>query len=329
MTDTLNRRRFFGAAAATGATMAGAGVLSSTASAADRTLSYRGRRGNSPPRDPIGDEPTRTVPAESIGIQLYTMRRVMDTPARARVALNRLGRLGYREVELAGNYGFTAPALRRILDGNDLRAVSSHDAVNLEPGDGWQDDYRATCEYGAELGQSYTGLAWQGGPHTEEHYRFLTERLNEAGAIAQEAGLQFFYHNHDFEFTNRTADGAPLYDVLLAETDPDLVAFELDLYWIIVAGESPVHYIGDDPARYPLYHVKDKTWRTRGDQADWEDVGPGSIDFPDIFAAGHVDGMTKHFVIEHDDPQLSHPDDNDAEFRSAAAGVGYLDHVRF
>jgi len=243
--------------------VAGASALGPTASAADST-----------PRDPIGDEPTRTVPAENVGIQLYTMRRVMDTPARARVALNRLGRLGYREVELAGNYGFSAPALRRILDANNLRAVSSHDDVNLEPGDGWQDDYRATCEYGAALGQDYTGLAWQGGPHTEEHYRFLAERLNEAGAIAQESGLQFFFHNHDFEFTNRTADGAPVYDVLLAETDP---------------------------ARYPLYHVKDKTWRTRGDQPDWEDVGPGSIDFPDIFAAGDVEGMTKHFVIEHDD----------------------------
>ena len=142
-------------------------------------------------------------------------------------------------------------------------------------------------------------------------------------------GLQFFYHNHDFEFSNKQPDGTPLYDILLDETDANLVKFELDLYWIVVGGESPVDYLARDPARWPLYHVKDKTWKDRPGKEDWEDVGPGSIDFPDIFAAGQGRRVDKHFIIEHDEPPLSHPNDPEAEYKTAQTGLNYLRDVRW
>ena len=76
------------------------------------------------------------------------------------------------------------------------------------------------------------------------------------------------------------------------------------------------------PSRYFAYHVKDRTWGDRPDENDWEDVGPGSIDFPDIFAAGLGRPRTdKHYFVEHDAPSLSHPDDPKAEFKTAQAGV--------
>jgi sugar phosphate isomerase/epimerase len=91
-----------------------------------------------------------------------------------------------------------------------------------------------------------------------------------------------------------------------------------------------VHYLSEDPARFPLYHVKDRTWRDRGPTIqDWEDVGPGSIDFPDIFDAGDGPGLDKQFIIEHDQPQLSHPSDERAELKTAFAGVEYLRNVRW
>jgi sugar phosphate isomerase/epimerase len=108
------------------------------------------------------------------------------------------------------------------------------------------------------------------------------------------------------------------------------VKFELDLYWIVYGGESPVHYLREDPACWPLYHVKDRTWRDRGPSVqDWEDTGPGSIDFPDIFAAGQGDRLDKHFIIEHDWPQLSHPNDEAAEYKTAKTSVDYLKTVRW
>ena len=156
--------------------------------------------------------------------------------------------------------------------------------------------------------------------------------MNEAGALAREYGLKFFYHNHDFEFLNRRADGEPLYNIYLEETDRRLVMFELDILWIVVGGESPVEYLRAGSSRYMGYHVKDHVWGTRRN-ADGtagnpvEDVGPGMLDFPDVFRAG--EGGDKHFFIEHDEPQLSHPGAEDAEFTTAKAGIDYLRDVRW
>jgi sugar phosphate isomerase/epimerase len=313
----LNRRRFLGAALGTGAAAAAAGSWAPAATA------QSGAPGSG-----------RTVPGNRIGIQLYTLREKMKTGDRqgVRSMLNWLGRVGYTEVEMAGHYGFTPQQVRDWIDAAGLRAVSGHDGVNIDPANTtWQDGYKQTLANANTLGQQYTGLAWFPPPYdNEDLWHFLAERFNEAGALAKEAGLQFFYHNHDFEFVNKQADGTPFYDILLDETDPDLVKFELDLYWIVYGGENPLAYLSADPARYPLYHVKDRTWKDRGpDIQDWEDVGPGSIDFPDIFAAGHGRRIDKHFIIEHDAPWLSHPDDPNAEYKTAQTGLDYLRNVAF
>jgi sugar phosphate isomerase/epimerase len=321
MQHHLNRRRFLGAAIGTGAAAA-AGSWAPTAGAQSG-----GARGS--------------VPANRIGIQLYSLRRLMPDGNRQAVRgmFNWLGRQGYTEVEMAGHYGFEAPVLRRWIDDAGLRAVSGHDGFDLAAGDAWKSGYEQSLEYAVALGQKYTGFAWFPGPYTTDYFKFLAERFNEAGALAQGAGLQFFYHNHNFEFENKQADGTPNYNILLEETDPSLVKFELDLYWIVRGGENPLAYLASDPARWPLYHVKDKTWKNRPDIVDadgnvevveeWEDVGPGAIDFPDIFAAGQGRRVDKHFIIEHDWPQLSHPDDERAEFKTALAGVQYLKDVRW
>ena len=89
-------------------------------------------------------------------------------------------------------------------------------------------------------------------------------------------------------------------------------------------------YLSEDPARFPLYHVKDRTWRDRGpDVQDWEDTGPGSIDFPDVFEAGAGRWLDKHFIIEHDWPLLSHPGERYAEYITAAVSIEYLRNVRW
>lgn len=313
--DDVNRRRFLGAAIGTGAAAAAAGAWAPTAGAARQSGGGGGKR---------------NVPNNRIGIQLYSLRRLMANNDRQAVRrmFNWLGRAGYTEVEMAGYYGFTAKQIKPWIQDAGLRAASGHDGLNLDVPDGqWEAAYQKTLEDAKFLGQSFTGVAWHPGPHTVERYKFLADRFNKAAAMASRVGLQFFYHNHDFEFTNKDAAGVPLYDILLNETDANLVKFELDLYWIVVGGESPLDYLGRDPARYPLYHVKDKTWKDRPNEQDWEDVGPGSIDFPDIFAAGHRNRLDKHFIIEHDNPPLSHPGDPEAEYKTAQQGLKYLRDV--
>jgi sugar phosphate isomerase/epimerase len=325
MMNSLNRRRFLGAAIGTGAAAATAGSWAPGAAA----------QGGG------GGGGRRSVPRDRMGIQLWSLRRLMTNGDSAKRMFSFLSRIGYTEVEPFGdNYGFTATEFRAVLDRYRLRAPSRHDALDLAPGDGWKSAYEQTLENAVTLGQKYTGLAWFPPPYPTEYFKFLAERFNEAGAMAKAAGLQFFYHNHDFEFVNKQPDGTPNYNVLLDETDPELVKFELDLYWIVKGKENPLAYLSTDPARWPLYHVKDKTWKDRPDVLnpdgtvkeeiqEWEDVGPGSIDFPDIFAAGHDRRVDKRFIIEHDWPLFSHPDDPDAEYKTAQTGLDYLRAVRW
>jgi sugar phosphate isomerase/epimerase len=318
MEQSVSRRGFIGAAIGTGAAAA---VMPSAALAGNRGHSQQSASGS--------------VPRNRRSSQLYSWRRIMDrSQADAERMLRALSNMGYTQVERAGTYGWTAQQFKRVLDRYDLWAHSSHDGFSLERDplnpNKWLEDWKPAVAYANALDQEFIGLAWFPGPYNDKAFwQFLADRFSQAGEYAKSQGLQFFYHNHDFEFTNKF-DGKPAYDILLEESDRNFVKFELDLYWIVYGGESPVHYLSANPSRYPLYHVKDRTWRDRGpDVQDWEDVGPGSIDFPDIFEAGDGGRLDKHFVIEHDQPQLSHPGDEYAEHKTARAGVEYLKNVRW
>ncbi len=307
MTGDVNRRTFFGAAAGAGVAIAVAGGITSQAVAAETGAG---------------------IPAGRRAIQLYTLREIMTTPNAVRQVLDALGAMGYAEVEMAGHYGQTAAQLRRVLDRAGLRAVSGHDGFDLVNPD-WE-QYKRDLEYAVTLGQVFTGFPWWGGPYDEAHFRLLAQRLGEAAELARQAGLRFFYHNHNFEFENKDADGRPLFDLLLNGTSRDQVLFELDLYWITRGGANPLAYLSADPGRYPLYHVKDRTWEDRPGEEDWEDAGPGAIDFRDIFDAGDGGGgLDKHYVVEHDNPFLSHPGDAQAPLTTARVGIEFLKTVRW
>jgi sugar phosphate isomerase/epimerase len=315
MEQNVSRRGFIGAAIGSGA----AAAWAPTAALA------HGRQARA-------SAAANTVPRNRRGIQLYTMRRIMEkSQADAASVLRWLGRHGYTEVETAGHYGWTALQFRAELDVAGVRAISGHDGPDFNFPSGWQDTYKATLEYAATIGQKYTGWAWFPGPYDDVNvWKGLAEKFNEAGALARSFGLQFFYHNHNFEFENTQADGTPVYNILLDECDSRLVKFELDLYWVTVGGGNGVEYLSADPARYWAYHVKDHVWGSRpGDDPDFEDVGPGMLDFPDLFDAGDGRGLDKHFFIEHDMPWLSHPDDDAAEYKTAQAGISYLEQVRW
>jgi sugar phosphate isomerase/epimerase len=311
MEKGLNRRRFLGAAIGTGAAAA-AGAQPAFGNDWD-----------------WGGHSQGSVPRNRRAIQLYTLRRLIEegrqTPADV---FRTLGRMGYTEVEMAGHYDLSARDLRRQIERAGLRPVSGHDGPGHEFAAGWQDGYRETLEYAAELGQKFTGFAWYPGPYDEAYFRFLAEGFNEAGEIAKdEFGLQFFYHNHDFEFTNKQGNGEPVYNILLEETDPDLVKMQLDIYWILTGGEDPIAYLSADPGRYWSYHVKDKTWKDRPNEQDFEDVPVGSVDWPQVFDTGDGRWLDKHYVAEHDSPWLSHPDDPFAEYKTAQNAIDYLRKV--
>ncbi|CAA9269757.1 MAG: Sugar or sugar phosphate isomerase/epimerase/dehydrotase [uncultured Adhaeribacter sp.] len=145
----------------------------------------------------------------------------------------------------------------------------------------------------AESGQAYLTCAFMfpSEHQTLDQYKKHAELFNRAGEACKKAGLQFAYHNHDFEFEK--IDGQVPYDLLLAQTDKDLVKMELDLYWVAKSGNDALALFEKNPGRFPLWHVKDMD---KTEKKFFTEVGNGSIDFKRIFAAAKTSGMEYYFV---------------------------------
>lgn len=229
-----------------------------------------------------------SVIPEHLGIQLYTLRSLMEQDVDRTLAA--VAEIGYREVAFAGYFDHPPARLRRILDAHGLSAPAAHIGYP-ELGDSWD----RVMDEAIEIGHGYVVTpSIPEALRTADGYRRAAKLFNRVGAEASERGLTFAYHNHDFEFIP-VADRLP-FDVLLDETDPALVQFEMDLFWITKSGYDPLDYFARYPGRFPLVHVKDLA-------ADGEmvDVGQGQIDFPRIFARAAQAGI-RHYFVEHDNP---------------------------
>src|SRR5207248_9332962 len=161
-----------------------------------------------------------------------------------------------------------------LLVRHGLAAPSSHVSY-----DALDDGLPQVLETAKILGQSHIVCAWIDAElrRKPDGWKRAAERFNRAGEASKKLAIQFAYHNHDFEFAS--VDGRLPYDVLLAETDPELVKMEMDLYWITKGGQDPVEYFDRHPGRFPFLHVKHMN-----DNREIADVGSGTIDFARIFA---------------------------------------------
>jgi sugar phosphate isomerase/epimerase len=244
---------------------------------------------------------------EHVGVQLYTVRDAMKTAFEGTLA--KVASIGYREVEFAGLFDHTPQQVKAILDRYGLVAVSSH--VDY---DALQKDWDKTLEGAKTMGQTFIACPWiDEKMRTPEGLKKVVDSFNRAGEQSKNMGIQFAYHNHDFEFT--PVGGKLLYDTLLEQTDSNLVKMEMDLFWTINAGQDPMAYFNRYPGRFPLVHVKDR--RKDGEMTD---VGSGAIDWKRIFAASDKAGI-QHFIVEHDDPKSA--------FESINASYSYLKNLRY
>ena len=226
---------------------------------------------------------------DAIGVQLYTLRSLLAKDFEGTLAA--LARIGYREVEFAGLYDHAPADIRVILEREGLTAPAGH-----YPLEALRDDPNGTLDTAAELGHRYVVVAWlaEADRNSADALRRTAETFNRIGGAAAARDLRFAYHNHDFEF--RPVGNELPFDVLLAETDPGLVWYEMDLFWITKGGKDPLDYFARYPARFPLVHVKDMA--AGGKMVD---VGAGAIDWPRIFARREQAGI-EHYFVEHDEP---------------------------
>jgi len=254
----------------------------------------------------------RTPPAarlDKVGLQLYTVRDKMKEDFEATLA--RVAEIGYKEVEFAGYFDHAPADVRAILDRHGLSAPSTHIAL------GEIDAWKASLDTAKAIGHDYVVVPWipQEKRMTLDGWKNVADVFNRAAQMAHDTGLQFAYHNHDFEFPKM--DGQIPYDVLLQNTDPKLVQLEIDLYWITKAGQDPLSYFARWPGRVPLVHVKDSAGAPEHKMAD---VGQGKIDWKRIFAKRDQAGI-KHFFVEHDQPPQP--------FQDIAASYNYLKNLEF
>ena len=197
-------------------------------------------------------------------MQLYTVRDALKADFDG--TLQKVAAIGYKEVEFAGYMGRTPAEVKASLKQAGLTAPAEH--VDLEV---LEKNWGATVEAAHTVGHEYLIVAWIDAARRSsiEDYKRIAGIFNGLGRQANAAGLRFGYHNHAYEMA--PLEGQVPYDVLLQHTDPDLVCFEMDLYWTTDGGKDPLAYFAKYPGRFPLVHVKD---RTAGGQM--VDVGAGS-----------------------------------------------------
>lgn len=242
-----------------------------------------------------------------IGIQLYTVKEAIEADAAG--TLKRLRAIGYREVETAGFGKLTARQFRQRLDDNGLACPSAHLGFEAGKFEGAFADAHALGAHYAASG-SLDGLIKPAKPNNAAGTRAMgsdeakrtAELCNRIGAAAQRAGLQYVYHNHAFEFAD-TGEAEIGYDILLRETDPKLVQFEIDCGWMAFAGRDPVEYFRKHPRRFPLIHVKDFLRRPGDASAEMSgaELGRGVVDYAPIFAAAAKAGL-RHYFVEQEGP---------------------------
>lgn len=225
------------------------------------------------------------IPVKPIGIQLYTLRRPFgDDPLGT---LGRIRDIGYDAVEFAAPLTMDFEALGKHMQEIGLDCPSAH--VGLSDMSERPDDVLRMAK---ALGCRYIVM-----PYVEPQGRdwpTIISKLNAFAPRARDAGFRTAYHHHDFEF--ETDGGTRPFDLLLAETDPDLVHFELDVYWLKKAGEDPRAMIEKLQGRVRLVHLKDMT-----PDGGMTDVGSGTLDFPSLLAASGTAGV-EHYFVEHDFP---------------------------
>ncbi len=243
-----------------------------------------------------------------VGIQLYTLRK--EAAADLAGTLARLAKIGYKEIELAGYYNHPASEVRAILDQNGLTAPSGHIAIDLI-----QNAPDKTFADAKTVGHEWiTVPSLPRGPKaTADDWKGVANQFNTAAKACKAAGFRFAFHNHNDIV--KTTNGILPIEILMKETDPSLVSYEMDIYWTVNGGADPLQLLAAYPGRFKMFHAKDSMGPPDQKMAD---VGSGVIDFKKIF--GTAKGI-EHYFVEHDQP-------TDA-FASAEASYKYLSNLTF
>jgi sugar phosphate isomerase/epimerase len=247
----------------------------------------------------------------AFGIQLYTLRE--DLPKDPKSVLKQLSVFGFEEIEgYEGDqgmfWGMGNKGFKKYVDELGLTMVSSHCDINK--------DFERKAAEAAEVGMKYLISPYIGPQKTVDEYKKFAETFNQRGEVCKKNGIRFAYHNHGYTFT--PLEGQMPQDILMQGTDPALVDFEMDIYWVVTGGADPEAWLNKYPNRFTLCHIKDRMKTAPKEEQEAScDLGTGSIDFAKVLRTATDRGM-KHFIMEQERYDGSTP------LKSAEAGAGFL-----
>lgn len=226
----------------------------------------------------------------SYGVQLYSFRdSMLENPKKT---LEEIASLGFKEIESAGSskgyyYGLTPTDMGKTCKALGMKITSGHVHLN--------DKFEQTMEDAVATGQEYlicSSMPSDG--QTIDNYKRVAEQFNIAGEACKKLGLKFGYHNHEYEFESE--NGKVLYDVLMDNTESDLVHMELDLGWVVVAGKDPIDYFKKYSGRFPLWHLKDMNMEEKVST----EFGKGALNIEQMLKNKELSGV-KHIYIEQEE----------------------------
>ena len=260
---------------------------------------------------PVGTGPSFKGP---LGLQLYSLREQFkkDVPG----TLDEVKSWGITYAEVAGTYDLPVDKFKQ-----ELASIGAHFGYER-----YRDDAEAVAAEAKALGLKYAGCAWipHEGDFDEKTCREAIAVFNKAGEIMAKHGLKFFYHVHGYEF--QPHGPGTILDLLITETDPKLVSYEMDIFWIVFPGQDPVKLLDKYGSRWELAHLKDMRKGTQtGSLSGGTDVkndaalGAGLMDLPAILSAAKKAGV-KWYFIEDESPWSE---------KQIPQSIKYLEEVKF
>ncbi len=250
------------------------------------------------------------------GLQLYTLRA--DMPADPDGVLRQVASFGYTQLEgfegPSGMFwGKTPQEFSRFVGDLGMEMIASHCGID--------EGFEQKADDAAAAGMQYLICPMIGAQASLDDYRRFAERFNECGEICKNVGLRFAYHNHHYTFIE--LEGAMPQDVLMQNTDPELVEYELDMFWLVAAGGDPIEWLRKYPGRFPFSHVKDRLPNMPGDSRTATcSLGTGIIDYPTILPIAYETGM-RYFIVEQESYEGTTPLD------SSRDNAEYMRQFRF
>jgi sugar phosphate isomerase/epimerase len=275
---------------------------------------------------------TFTKPNTLTGIQLYSVRDEMKKDAAG--TLKQLASYGYKYVEHANYidrkfYGYSAADFKKLLKDMDLQMRSGHTVMGRQHWDDSKKDFtdlwKYTVEDAATVGQNFVIS-----PSLDDSYRKNYDDLkrhmevfNKSGELCKKSGMKFGYHNHDFEFSQQL-NGETVYNIILNNTDPELVIQQLDIGNLYNGGAKAIDVVQKFPGRFVSMHVKDEI-PVSGSNEKYEStiLGKGIVNVKEVIDLGRKSGGTRHFIIEQESYQGQSPLDAAKEDLAIMKNWGY------